>query len=409
MSFKSWEHFKDTENTMNEKNIYTVSTLNQEVNVLLTDHFRVICVTGEISNLSRPSSGHLYFSLKDENAQIRCAFFRFQQQRNTVALENGQQVILYAQVSVYEPRGDYQLIVKSVELSGVGTLQIAFEQLKIKLEKAGLFNPDHKKLLPVFPKKIAVITSPTGAALQDIIKVHQKRFPAIPVLLYPVAVQGNDAKTEIVNAIKKANHEKSCDVIILARGGGSLEDLWAFNEEIVAHAIFDSETPIITGIGHQTDFTIADFVADVRAPTPSAAVEMATPDKEAVFNQLAHVLQRLIKGIRSTISAHQLQLHHLEKRLQHPKEKLQQQAQKLDQMENQLHRAMLVSLQQKKMALTTAIKTLDALSPLKVLHRGFSITKNKHNQKVILSVKDVKVADEIITTFCDGEINSTVM
>ena len=393
---------------MNEQTLYSVTSLNAEVNHLLSNHFEVIFVTGEISNLSRPSSGHYYFSLKDDNAQIRCAFFRFNHQKLDFQLENGQDVIITAQVSVYEPRGDYQLIVKSIQLNGLGALQLAFDQLKSKLEKAGLYDESNKKPLPLFPKKIGIITSPTGAALQDILKVLKRRFPAIPLSIYPVAVQGLEAKNQIRDAIQNANDDAKCDVIILARGGGSLEDLWAFNEEIVAQAIFKSTIPIVTGIGHQTDFTIADFVADVRAPTPSAAAEIITPDGETLLLQLAQNAKRLSHLILAKIQTYQLELQHLQKRLQHPKEKLQQQAQQLDQLENQLKRAIQFLLENKKMQLLTKVKTLDALSPLKVLGRGFSITKDKKTGVVISHCNTIKTGDEIMTSLIDGDIISTV-
>ncbi|MDP1574073.1 MAG: exodeoxyribonuclease VII large subunit [Coxiellaceae bacterium] len=394
---------------MNETTLYSVTTLNAEVNQLLTHHFDCVCVTGEISNLSRPSSGHYYFSLKDDNAQIRCAFFRFNHQKLNFQLENGQEVIITAQVSVYEPRGDYQLIIKSIQLNGLGALQLAFDQLKNKLEKTGFFDEKNKKPLPLFPKKIGIITSPTGAALQDILKVLKRRFPAIPLCIYPVSVQGIDAKNQIVTAIQNANHDAACDVILLARGGGSLEDLWAFNEEIVAVAIFNSNIPVVTGIGHQTDFTIADFVADIRAPTPSAAAEVITPDSDALLQQLAQHAKRLSNLISAKIQLYQLQLQHLQKRLQHPREKLQQQAQQLDQLENQLKRLIQFSLENKKMQLLTKVKTLDALSPLKVLGRGFSITKNKKTGNVISDCDSINTGDQIITSIIDGEIISTVL
>src|SRR3990167_8481765 len=289
-------------------NIYSVSKLNAESAVLLSTHFGFIYVTGEISNLSRPSSGHLYFSLKDDQAQIRCALFRFQHQKMDFALENGQEIIVQAKVSLYEPKGDYQLIVSSIQLAGAGKLQIAFEQLKKELEKAGLFDEKHKKPLPLFPKQIGVITSPTAAALQDILKVLKKRFPSMPVIVYPTQVQGNLAAAQIAAAIQQANQHNVCDVLILARGGGSIEDLWSFNEKIVAQAIFDSVIPIVTGIGHQTDFTIADFVADVRAPTPSAAAEMVSPDRDELLLQISHQQQRLFHLMRTSIQFHQ---HHL--------------------------------------------------------------------------------------------------
>ena len=258
------------------RKIYTVSQLNRETGQLLSRHFLSIRVEGEISNLSTPASGHVYFSLKDANAQVRCAMFKNQRRRGGFKPENGKQVIVTAEVSLYEPRGDYQLIVEHIEEAGDGALRRAFDALKLKLSAEGLFDAANKQSLPALPKAIGVITSPSGAAIRDILTVLQRRFPAIPVIIYPTAVQGTNAQHEIAGAIAIANKSWQCDVLILARGGGSLEDLWAFNEEKVARAIATSSIPIISGIGHETDFTIADFAADLRAPTPSAAAEHAS-------------------------------------------------------------------------------------------------------------------------------------
>lgn len=392
---------------IDDDNIYSVSELNRSANALLTEQLGTVLVLGEISNLSRPASGHLYFSLKDDKAHIRCALFRFQHQQINFQLENGQQIIVQAQVSVYEPRGDFQLIVSQVQLAGAGKLQIAFEQLKKELARAGLFDEKHKKPLPIFPKCIGVITSPTAAALRDILKVLRRRFVSIPIIIYPTMVQGEKAAAQIANAIMTANQRAECDILILARGGGSIEDLWSFNEKNVAQAIFDSSIPIITGVGHQTDFTIADFVADVRAATPSAAAEIATPDHVEYQEKLSRFYQRLLQAMNAQIKSHQTHLFHLQKRLQHPGEKIRQQAQTLDQLEINLMRAMQFYLKTKCEKIAHYAQLLETLSPLKILQRGFSITKNKNN-KIINHVADAHAGDILITTVIDGAIESVV-
>ncbi len=393
---------------MNPHEIYSVSALNLETKALLSTHFGVIYVSGEISNLSRPSSGHLYFSLKDQQSQIKCALFRFQNQKIPFEMENGQAVIVKAQVSLYEARGDYQLIVSSVELAGAGQLQIEFEKLKNKLSMAGLFDEAHKKTLPTLPKQIGIITSPSAAALHDILKVLKKRFPSIPILIYPAMVQGEMAANQIINAIKTANHRKECDILILARGGGSLEDLWCFNNEKLAHAIFESTIPIITGIGHQTDFTIADFVADCRAPTPSAAAEMVTPDCVDILNQLSKQQKSLEQIIGSKINILKAHLMHLRKRLKHPAEKLKEYAQKLDLSEMNLKKIMERILCNHRKSISHYAELLDNLSPLRILQRGFSVTRKKGSKDVLTSVKQVSPGDRIVTQLSDGEIESVV-
>ena len=393
---------------INESPIYSVSELNHESNVLLSTHFQTVWVTGEMSNLSRPSSGHIYFSLKDDNAQVRCACFRFQQQKIDFTLENGQEIIVRAQVGLYEPRGDFQLIVQEMKLAGAGKLQIAFEKLKKELEKAGLFDEKYKKSLPIFPKQIGIITSPTAAALRDILKVLKKRFPSIPVTIYPTLVQGDLAGAQIASAIQSANTHGLCDTLILARGGGSIEDLWPFNEAVVAQAIFESDIPIITGIGHQTDFTIADFVADVRAATPSAAAEIATPDRAELLNQLSHYYQRLSQLIRAQLQLHRTHLLHLQKRLQHPGEKLRQQSQQLDQLEIQLLRIMQHQLILHKAKIAHCAQLLNNLSPLNVLQRGFTITRLKETNNIVKKRGEIRTNDKIVTQFMDGEIESVV-
>jgi exodeoxyribonuclease VII large subunit len=260
------------------REIYSISELNSEARVLLEKRFPLIWVEGEISNLARPASGHIYFSLKDEAAQVRCAMFKMHNRLVNFQPKNGQQVLARVRISLYEARGEFQLIVEHMEETGDGALRRQFELLKQKLFEEGLFDEAHKQALPFLPTQLGVITSPSGAAIRDILSVLKRRFPGIPVLIYPVPVQGTEAPQAIVESIHSAAKCQDCDLLILARGGGSLEDLWAFNEETVARAINACPIPIVTGIGHEIDFTIADFVADYRAPTPSAAAEFISPD-----------------------------------------------------------------------------------------------------------------------------------
>ena len=441
--------------TSSEPTIYSVAQLNSLARQLLTEEFTDIRVNGEISNLSTPSSGHLYFSLKDSLAQIRCAMFRTRMQRNTPKLTNGMQVTLRGQVSLYEPRGDYQLIVNAIEADGTGALQRNFELLKQKLAAQGLFDASHKKAIPSLPKCIGVITSPSGAAIRDVLSVLKRRFPAIPIIIYPTAVQGEAAKHEIVQAITLANQHPQCDVLLLCRGGGSLEDLWAFNEELVANAIFSSSLPIISGIGHEIDFTIADFVVDLRAPTPSAAAEHAVPSQEHWLHQLQQVETRLIQQLQRKLHATQQQLNWLDKRLQsqHPKQQLLRHAQTLDQLELRLHhswqslfqrqqhqlnqlqaklwqhsptaklqqyqqqqrflhqrlqRSMHQSLQVRQQQLLRYSQTLHALSPLATLERGYAIVRRVDDQHVITQRQQLQVGTLIHTRFAQGSIISRV-
>lgn len=433
--------------------LLSVSDLNREAKALLHNHFNHVAVTGEISNLSRPSSGHVYFTLKDATAQVRCAYFKFQRKQDDLPLENGHAVIVNAKVSLYEPRGDYQLIVTHITQQGVGQLQIAFERQKKQLEKKGLFDSAHKKPLPKLPHCIGIISSKTGAALQDILKVLQRRFPAIPIILYPATVQGEQAADQICQAITTANQNLHCDVLILARGGGSIEDLWSFNETTVAHAIYDSKIPIITGIGHQTDFTIADFVADVRAATPSAAAETATPDQRTYLAHINTQSQRLIQYLNNLLSLRKNELNHLKRRLKHPRQKLMEFAQAIDQIEQRLLRAtqsqiaykgtalseknrrLLIATPLKKISIAKVqlkeklhqlkhhcdiqlthrqtklqhlARSLDAISPLKTLQRGYSITKRQSNHEIISSVQNVHTKETILTICQDGVIESEV-
>ena len=438
-----------------QRNILTVSQLNRATSRLLSEHFLSVLVEGELSNLSIPSSGHFYFTLKDATAQVRCAMFRTQQRRLTFKPENGRQVIIKAQVSLYEPRGDYQLIVEHIEEAGDGVLRRAFEALKQKLAEEGLFDATHKKNLPALPQCIGIITSPTGAAVHDILTVLQRRFPSVPVVIYPVAVQGDSAKQDIANAIATANHLQQCDLLIVGRGGGSLEDLWAFNEEIVARAIFASDIPVISAVGHETDFTIADFVADLRAPTPSAAAEHATPDAQQWLSRFLQLEQLLAQRLQRKLNLQSQSLVWLNKRLQqqHPGRKLARNAQRLDELEGRLtlavqarlhrHRAeletktatlrqfnpqitisnykqrlhylnkqMLTASQQKLKAcehrLSTASLTLHAVSPLATLNRGYALTIDPVSGNIITSVDQLNPGDMVETRLAHGQFSSQV-
>jgi exodeoxyribonuclease VII large subunit len=321
-----------------ERNVYTVSRLNREVRVLIERGLGVVWVEGELSNISVPSSGHWYFSMKDRDAQLRCAMFRQRNMSVGFTPKSGQQILARGRVSLYEPRGDYQFIVEHLEEAGVGALKREFERLKVKLAAEGLFALERKRSLPRFPRRIGVVTSPTGAALQDILHILARRFPPAAVLIYPTPVQGDAAIPSIVEAIETASARAECDVLIVARGGGSIEDLWAFNDERVARAIRASAIPIVSGIGHEIDFTIADFVADARAPTPSGAAELVAPDRVACLEALARNLERLnacmrreLRSLGSRYDAASLRL-----KLSHPGVRLSQQTQRVDELEQRL-------------------------------------------------------------------------
>ena len=351
---------------MQELNIYTVSRLNNEVKFLLEDTYENIWVEGEISNFAAPHSGHWYFSLKDTAAQVRCAMFRGQQRKLGFTPKDGMHVLVKARVSLYENRGEFQLIAEFMEERGEGKLRRAYELLKQKLQAAGLFAEENKKILPTFPKQIGLITSATGAAVRDMLIVLKRRAPSIPIIIYPTLVQGAAAATAIVNAIQTANQRNECDVLILARGGGSLEDLWPFNEEIVAHAIYQSKIPMISGVGHEVDFTIADFVADVRAPTPSAAAEMVASDQSELLAKLARSQKQLLRLAHHALNAIKQQLMWTKKHLLqlHPKRQLMEKMQRLDFAESTLSYLIKTQITHKKNTLAQLAAKLDALSPL---------------------------------------------
>ena len=308
----------------------TVTELTRQVKLLLEGEFPEVWVEGEISNLRIPASGHMYFSLKDTHAQVRCAFFRGAQRSLSFVPEDGMQVLVRARVSLYEARGEFQLIVDSMEPAGEGVLRRAYEAVKAKLLKEGLFDSTRKKALPAMPRRIGVITSPSGAVLHDILTTLKRRFPAIPVLVYPVPVQGAGAAEEIAAMIKMADKRADCDVLILARGGGSLEDLWSFNEEVVARAIDGCSLPLVCGVGHETDITIADLVADARAPTPTAAAEMLSPDQHEWLARLSAKQQRFVRMMQDHLNEARQGLDWATSRLVHPRDRIQRLRERLD-------------------------------------------------------------------------------
>jgi len=349
-----------------DRDVYSVSRLNHEVRMLLERGFGTIWLEAEISNLARPSSGHWYFSLKDAQAQVRCCMFRQRNMLCTFGVKDGQKVLVRARLGLYEPRGEYQLVIDHMEDAGLGALQRRFEQLSAKLSAEGLFAAERKRAIPKLPKRIGVITSPTGAAIRDILHVLARRFAAIPVLIYPVSVQGAAAAAEVCAALAAAGRRAECDVLILARGGGSLEDLWAFNEEVVARAIIASPIPIVTGIGHEIDFTIADFCADVRAPTPSAAAEIVVPDAGQWLATLRRNGERLQRAWLRSMESRAQRLRWRSGRAARvsPSARLAQQSQRLDELELKLSRCMARSLAERRSALAELRSLLWQASPI---------------------------------------------
>nr|WP_272932287.1 exodeoxyribonuclease VII large subunit [Vibrio parahaemolyticus] len=436
------------------QNIFTVSRLNAEVRLLLENEMGIVWLVGEISNFSAPVSGHWYLTLKDSRAQVKCAMFRGNNRRVTFKPANGNQVLVKARLSLYEPRGDYQLIIESMQPEGDGRLQQEFEELKMKLAAEGLFAQTNKLPLPEHPKRVGIITSKTGAALYDILDVLKRRDPSLPVVIYPTMVQGDDAAIQIAQAIGRANSRNECDVLIVGRGGGSLEDLWCFNNEILARTIAASQIPIISAVGHEVDMTIADFVADVRAPTPSAAAELVSRDNSHKDQSLVAKQHKLASAMRYYLAQQKQQsaqlLHRLER--QHPSYQLQRQSQQLDELDMRLRRAMqrfidtrqqaverkhhrlqlnspikhlaqqksrlervehkLLDAMDRKLLtmrhqLAIAAEKLDTVSPLATLKRGYSITQTEQG-KVVTSADDVKTGDLLVTRLANGEIHSTV-
>ena len=346
------------------RDIYTVSRLNRSVKQLLEGGFPgFVWVEGEISNLSSPASGHAYFSLKDDHAQVRCALFRAQLRRIETTLQDGIRVVVRARVSLYEGRGEFQLVVEQLEEAGEGALRRALETLKQRLYQQGLFDVNHKKPLPRLPKRIGLLTSASGAVLHDIVITLRRRFPAIPVLLYPIQVQGKGAAAQIAATIALACEHKECDALILARGGGSLEDLWAFNEEILARAIYASHIPIVCGVGHETDVTVADLVADVRAPTPTAAAELLSPNQDEWLGYFQFHRNRLLRLVADALSSRQQKLDWLTARLIHPKQRITVALDRLHNLDRRLQLASLAQLRSHSTQLLALTGRLNQRSP----------------------------------------------
>ena len=364
----------------------TVSELNRQVRHLLEVSFLQVWVEGELSGFSRPSSGHWYFTLKDQRAQVRCAMFRGRNQAVREPPKEGDQVLVRAKVSLYEGRGDFQLLVESIEPAGLGALQRAFSELKEKLQAEGLFESARKRPIPQIPRHVGVVTSGTGAAIHDIITVFHRRFPGIPLTLFPTPVQGAGAAAQIVAAIDLANRVSDCDVLIVGRGGGSLEDLWPFNEEIVARAIFTSRIPIVSAVGHEVDFTIADFVADARAPTPSAAAERLSPNRQDYLDSLDRTLERLLGSMRRQLRLRFDQLQVLGTRLRDPRQQLQQRAQRLDELETRLQQSVKNHLSTEQRHLQQISQRLAGQSPARTVGRALTQTEDLSGrlQRIIL-------------------------
>jgi exodeoxyribonuclease VII large subunit len=391
------------------REVYTVARLNAEARMLLESGLPPLWVEGELSNFSAPSSGHWYFTLKDRDAQIRCAMFRSANLRVGFRPKDGQQLQVRGKVSLYEPRGDYQLIAELMEDAGEGALRREFERLKARLAAEGLFDASLKRPLPAMPKKIAVVTSPTGAAVRDVLHILARRFPPAAVLVIPTPVQGAAATESIVAAIDTASARGDADVLILARGGGSIEDLWCFNDERVARAIRRSAIPVVTGVGHEIDFTIADFAADVRAPTPSGAAELVVPDARALRATLEATATRLGRHAGHVLARAAQRLDALTHRLgrAHPGSRLQQQAQRLDEIELRLRRAWENGLNRAQQRLLLAQRGLDAISPLATLDRGFAIVTTADGA-VVQDAGRLRTGDAIEARLAKGSVQATV-
>jgi exodeoxyribonuclease VII large subunit len=434
--------------------ILTVSELNQEIRDILEMKFPDIWVEGEISNLRIPASGHTYFTLKDDFSQIRAVLFKMQARTLRFVLEDGLHVICRGRVSLYERRGEYQLILEEVEPKGIGALQLAFLQLKDRLEKEGLYDPAHKRPIPMMPQTIGIVTSPTGAVIRDMLHILHRRFENIHILLYPVRVQGEGASQEIAKAIEDFNKWMNVDVIIVGRGGGSLEDLWPFNEEIVGRAIYHSEIPIISAVGHETDYTISDFVADLRAPTPSAAAELVVRDKRELKNMVHYLGERLASQISQVLQENRTDLSHFSKMLVDPRSKVEKYFLRVDELVNRFHiltswiikrkkerslhlgarlylqnpiqrirnlrliisestkrhvQMIRHSMEIQKQKMAGILGKLDSLSPLSILQRGYSITRKLPSLHILRDAAFVKEGDKVEVTlhkgtlFCDVE------
>ncbi|MBO5857044.1 MAG: exodeoxyribonuclease VII large subunit [Clostridia bacterium] len=390
--------------------VYSVTELNNFVKTLLdnNENLKSVFVTGEISNFKNHYSGHMYMTIKDEGGAIKSVMFSSYASRLKFVPKNGMKVIVFGSVSLYSKDGSYQLYITDMQPDGIGALNLAFEQLKEKLFKEGLFNQENKKPIPVFPQRIGVATAPDGAAVRDIFSILKRRFPLAEIVFCPVAVQGASAAPELEKAIRLFNEQKACDVLIIGRGGGSLEDLWAFNEEVVARAIFESEIPVISAVGHETDFTIADFVADLRAPTPSAAAELAVPDIIELKSDLIGLKQHLTVLIKNKIDFEREYLENTEKRISilSPTNKILNSRQELSNLYEKIVNSVELKLNNERGKISVLSGKLNALSPLDVLSRGYSISYK--NDSPITSVDGLSNGDNIKVKVTDGEFFACV-
>lgn len=393
--------------------IYTVSELTRDIKSLLEGQFAQVWVTGEISNFRPHSSGHYYFTLKDKNAQISAVMFRGANRLLKFKLEDGLQVTAQGRLSVYEVRGNYQIILEQLEPKGVGALQLAFEQLKTRLHEEGLFEIDRKRPLPLRPQCIGIVTSPTGAVIRDMIHVMHRRDPNVNILLYPVSVQGESAAQEIAQGIEALNQQGDAELIIIGRGGGSLEDLWAFNSEVVARAVFASKLPVISAVGHETDVTISDFVADLRAPTPSAAAEQSVPELSELIFTIEEHRRRLFQIIKQQIDEKKASLHFWLSHLKHPKKRLEEMQIRLDDLSTRLLTNMQRLVRERRLHLQYQSEKLEVLSPLSILNRGYSIVKKidseNKTESLLKSAEQAKPGDLLKIKLNEGLLKAQVL
>jgi exodeoxyribonuclease VII large subunit len=388
--------------------VLTVSELNRLARDVLERSFPLFWVSGEISNLTRAASGHWYFSLKDSGAQVRCVMFKNRNSYLGWIPKEGDKVEARALVSFYEARGDFQLAIEFLQQAGLGVLFEAYERLRLKLENEGLFDAEFKKPLPQYPRQIGIITSADAAALRDVLSTLKRRMPSIPVILYPTPVQGKGVANLIAAAIDKANKRAECDVLVLCRGGGSIEDLWQFNEEVVARAIHACNIPLISGVGHETDFTIADFVADYRAPTPTAAAELATPDRSNLLNGIIQIEQRISRQIRYLLENRSQQLDYLSRRLLSPLQQIKHKRDTLTQLQSRLKTASDNQLQQQQQRLSQLGQNLQHLNPQAVLERGYAYVQNAKGE-LISSNKQLKTGQRVALSFKDGRAEAEIL
>lgn len=404
MDLKDLPLFSASEPALAKPKHMTVTELTTQIRGVL-EPMSDIWVQGEVSNFRPAASGHIYFSLKDQNACISAAVFGWGARKRKFELKDGMQVLCHGRVTVYAPRGSYQITVDHVEPLGAGALQIAFEQLKAKLQAEGLFDPTKKRPLPPFPRRIAVVTSPSGAAIQDMLNILSRRAPHVRVTIIPAIVQGDSAPAQIIKGIEIANQHQLGDVLVLARGGGSIEDLWCFNDEALARKIAASKLPVVSAVGHEIDFTISDFVSDLRAPTPSAAAEILTGHWVDAVGKVKDSRSRLLQAIQRDLTTKRTLLSHVAARVVSPKDRLREQAQRCDELSMRLERAFKVRLERRRSFLEQQMGKLDALSPLRVLERGYAIVRESQKGEpgtVIRSAGQIQDGQELQITFSDG-------